>query len=125
MAHAHAAAPDEACGLIGGQAEGGVLRGEVAIAIPNVSPTPQLRYEMEARRMVEAIVGLRRRGLEVVGVYHSHPDDAPLPSRTDIAQATWPDVAYLIVGRLDTPTPVAQAWRLRYGEARDIPLIVE
>lgn len=106
--HARDAAPQEACGLIGGRDE----RGEVAVAVPNVAPTPRFRYEMEHRHMVEAIIGFRKLGLDVVAVYHSHPAEAALPSQTDIAEATWPDIAYVIIGLVDAEPPDVRAWCL-------------
>ena len=38
-----------------------------------------------------------RCGLEVIGVYHSHPDHPPAPSAFDREHA-WPWLSYVIVG---------------------------
>src|SRR2546430_7306105 len=38
-----------------------------------------------------------RDGLEVIGVYHSHPDHPPAPSAFDREHA-WPWLSYVIVG---------------------------
>jgi proteasome lid subunit RPN8/RPN11 len=35
-------------------------------------------------------------GLEIVGIYHSHPDHPPRPSKTDLEYA-WPIYSYIIV----------------------------
>ena len=40
---------------------------------------------------------LDRDGLEVIGVYHSHPDHPPAPSAFDRDHA-WPWLSYVIVG---------------------------
>lgn len=121
--HARESAPQEACGLIGGREE----RGEVAVPIPNVAATPRFRYEMEHRRMVEAIIGFRKLGLDMVAVYHSHPAEAALPSQTDIAEATWPDVTYVIIGMVDAELPDVRAWRLsrQWPDPVQVPIETE
>jgi len=50
----------------------------------------------------------RRRELDIVGFYHSHPDAPARPSDYDLEHATWPHYSYLIVsvagGRPDEMT---------------------
>ena len=67
--HGEADYPAEACGLIGGD-------------------------PLSFRRAQER---LDRDGLEVIGVYHSHPDHPPAPSAFDRDHA-WPWLSYVIVG---------------------------
>lgn len=117
LQHVASDAEREVCGLLGGRDD----RALVAVAIPNVASTPQVRYEMDRRAMVEAIMRLRRDGMDVVGVYHSHPHDPPTPSVTDIAEATWPDVVYVIIGREDGQQ-VMRSWSLRRGQAVEVNL---
>lgn len=120
LAYARADAEREVCGLLGGRDD----RAIVAIPIPNVSPTPELRYEMDHQRMVEAIIRLRREHMDVVGVYHSHPRDPATPSVTDIAEATWPDVVYVIIGK-DAGQWVARGWSLQRGKAHEVSLNID
>ena len=65
----------------------------------NVAASP-VRYRIDDREHIELRRALRRfrPALAVVGVYHSHPDGAPRPSRTDVAEAYYPEWAYVIVG---------------------------
>jgi proteasome lid subunit RPN8/RPN11 len=37
-----------------------------------------------------------RRGLDIIGIYHSHPIHPPVASPRDLAWATWPGYSYLI-----------------------------
>jgi len=112
--------PYEVCGLIGGN-EGVAFQ---VMPIPNASLTPDVAYDMERQAMVDAIIALQRSGLEVVAIYHSHPNGEPNPSEVDILQATWPDAIYLIVG-LDNPEPPeVRAWRIRNGEVEAVELVV-
>src|SRR5262245_60082074 len=109
--HAAQGYPDEVCGLIGGRDE----RATTLVPIPNISPTPGVRFEMDRRRMVEAIIGFQRAGLDVVAIYHSHPAGGSLPSGTDVAEMTWPDAAYLIVDLSKVGSPSVGAWTIRPG----------
>jgi proteasome lid subunit RPN8/RPN11 len=123
LAHAHHDLPDEACGVLGGVFEGGVAVVRQIIPVKNTAVDPRHRFDMEAKAMVRAILRLRRSGLEVVGLYHSHPESSAEPSPTDIAEATWMDVAHLIVGRAAT-MPYVRAWAIRTGQAHPALLIV-
>jgi proteasome lid subunit RPN8/RPN11 len=38
----------------------------------------------------------RDKGLEVVGFYHSHPDDVAVPSQYDLEHA-WPTYSYIVM----------------------------
>jgi proteasome lid subunit RPN8/RPN11 len=93
-AHARDGMPHEVCGLLGGA--GREVR-EVH-PVPNAAPNPAVAYVMEPAAQLEAMLSLERRGLDLVGIYHSHPPGKRTgPSPTDIAQATYPGVVYLIV----------------------------
>lgn len=114
---AHAQSAVEVCGLIGGvwgeRAGRRAALAEVVVPIPNIAAAPATRFEMSPRAMVEAITAFHRAGQDVVGVYHSHPTSSPQPSPTDIAEATWPDALYLIVGYAALANPEIGAWRIR------------
>lgn len=117
--HALKGHPYEVCGLAGGR-DGQV---QTVVEVPNASLTPQYSYEMEQQGMVDVIIGFQRAGQEVVAIYHSHPDGEANPSQHDIAQATWPDAVYLIVGLIDPESPQVRAWTL--AREQDEPLEVE
>lgn len=119
--HAYQELPYEICGLMGGQ-EGQV---ESIVPVPNASRTPQSNFEMERQAMVDAIIQFQRAGQEVVAIYHSHPQNAAVPSESDVAQATWPDAVYLIVGLSDPDQPDIRAWDIQQGRVQPAELIVD
>ncbi len=80
-------------------------------------------YYMDERALVAALISLEARGLELIGFYHSHPHSDPIPSPTDVRQATYPDTPYLIVGLKDGAARLA-AWQMRYGQVSEVPLHV-
>jgi proteasome lid subunit RPN8/RPN11 len=67
---------------------------------------------------------IRGAGLQLLGIYHSHPHGANEPSRTDIARAYYPDAAYFIISpQSDAETPV-RAFSIRDGIASELQIAV-
>lgn len=110
--HARAEAPNEACGLVAfrdGVAER-YLPGENTLASP---------YRFELRPRDPADFFLEDEGYELA-VFHSHPETAPRPSRTDIANiGLWEDRPYLILG---LATGELAGWRIRDGSVEGLEL---
>jgi proteasome lid subunit RPN8/RPN11 len=117
--HARAEAPNEACGVIAGRG----VRAQEIIPIPNVADDPLHAYHMDERRLVETLVGLERRSLELLAFYHSHPRTDPIPSPSDVRLANYPDTPYLIVS-LKGGDPRLSAWSMRYGQVTPVSLHV-
>lgn len=120
LAHLVAGLPDEACGLLGGRTDGEVTTVEVWYPSPNVSASSRI-YTIEPKTHLRADRDAEDRGLELVGVVHSHTHTDPLPSPTDIAQAPDPAWHYVIVSfRLGAP--VLRSWRIVDGVATEEPV---
>jgi proteasome lid subunit RPN8/RPN11 len=94
VAHADAARPDECCGILVGAPD----RIDAAVAARNIAEQPSRRYLLDPQDHFDALRDARRRGLRVLGFYHSHPHSTPQPSETDRIEAAYPDHLYLIVG---------------------------
>jgi proteasome lid subunit RPN8/RPN11 len=96
--HALAELPRECCGLLLGAAD------DVLEAVPsaNLSPDPN-RFLIDPAAHFSARREARRRGLSIVGFYHSHPHSPAQPSPTDTAEASYDDHLYLIVGLCTDP----------------------
>ena len=87
--------PLEACGLLAGKNE----RVEMVIGVPNAERSP-VRFQMEPRAQWRAFQRMEAAGLDLVGIYHSHPNGPDRPSETDIAEAMYP-VAQIILYRVE------------------------
>jgi proteasome lid subunit RPN8/RPN11 len=106
VAHARAAAPEECCGLLGGTGD------DVRLAVPVVNELASpLAYRTEPKSHLRATKVVRAAGLHEVGVYHSHPTSAAVPSVRDLAEWTYGEACCVIVG-LGGEEPVVRAWRL-------------
>jgi proteasome lid subunit RPN8/RPN11 len=109
VAHARDAAPAECCGLLVGRSDEIVD----AMRTRNIAGDP-LRFVIDPKDHIDGRREARRRGLEVVGFYHSHPRSPAEPSDTDVAEASYPDHLYLIVSLAAEP-PAMSLFRLENG----------
>ncbi|MGB8542134.1 MAG: M67 family metallopeptidase [Candidatus Acidiferrales bacterium] len=105
----------ECCGLLAG------LDGVITRIFPaNNSLASATQYEISAKELFQHIREIRGAGLELMGIYHSHPNGDNKPSPRDIEQAYYPDVAYFILSpRNDAPNPV-RAFAIQNGKAVEL-----
>lgn len=104
--HAQETKPAECCGVLLGK-DGEIVE---AVRTGNLADTAN-RFLIDPKDHIAARRAARERGLDVVGFYHSHPNSAPEPSATDLAEASYPGHLYLIVGLRSIP-PEARLYRL-------------
>ena len=109
--------PLEACGLLAGK--GGIASRQYPIE--NILRSP-VAYEMEPTQQIQAIMELEDDGLELLAIYHSHPQGPSVPSETDVALAYWPEAAYLIVSLQNRAAPQVRAFGILEGRVEEIPL---
>jgi [CysO sulfur-carrier protein]-S-L-cysteine hydrolase len=115
--HARAEAPLECCGLLAGTIrEDGIGAVRLRYPLLNAAASP-IEFESESRSHFSADKDIRRQGLEVLAVYHSHPASEPIPSRKDMARNYSPSVVNLIVSPTTTP-PAIRAWWLTAEDYR-------
>ena len=120
LAQARAELPNECCGLLAGIVEpGDPPRGRVRGRYPLVNALASpVAFESDPSGLFAAHKDMRRRGLEVLAIYHSHPTSAPIPSKTDLARNYWPGVMSLIVS-LATEPPTLRGWWLLEKDFRE------
>ena len=106
-----AAYPYQACGLLVGRF------GEQDLEVVRVALAANLehrrawdRFILAPQDWLAAEDAARVDGLQVVGIWHSRPDHAALPSATDLAGA-WEGYAYLIVSVGLDGTQSHDRWR--------------
>lgn len=89
--HVLACLPEEACGLLAGR-QGMV---EQVWPIENVAHSTS-RFRMQPQGQIDALLAIEGQGLELVGIYHSHPEGPSEPSATDLAEAVYPEALALV-----------------------------
>ena len=108
-----AAYPEEGAGLLYGE-----IRGDDRLAT-GVRPLPnsveedgrRRRYRIAAQEMIAAEMEAEHQGLEVIGVFHSHPDHPAVASETDREWAL-PWYSYLITSVREGRAAESRSWRL-------------
>ncbi len=90
--HARSGFPLEICGIVGGS-EG------VASVLYRMTNTDQSNehFMMDPKEQFAVIKELRSKGLEMLAIYHSHPETPARPSEEDIRLALTPNVSHIIV----------------------------
>ena len=85
VAHARSIYPNECCGAMLGRVDGAEKEVLVAMRLENSSAGSQAaRYELRPEDLLAADKEARRRGMDLVGIYHSHPDCDAYFSKTDL-----------------------------------------
>ena len=118
VAHARDARPSECCGVLLGQGE------EIAEAVPTRNLSSDLnRFLIDPKEHIDARRDGRRRGLDTIGFYHSHPASAAVPSESDLAEASYEGHLYGIVSLLCDPAEL-RMYRLEGRTFVDVPFVV-
>jgi proteasome lid subunit RPN8/RPN11 len=104
--------PNETCGVLVGQ------RSDRAAVVERMVPARNLNveraavsYELDPADFVRADLQARDDSLEIVGIWHSHPDHPAEPSETD-RRAAWEGWSYLILSVTATGVDEWRSWRL-------------
>lgn len=118
VALAYDGLPDEACGLLAASPG----RSSVTRFYPCRNAAESSRvYTVDPKDHLRAERDAENRGLEIVGVMHSHTHTEAYPSPTDIAQAPDPGWHYLIVS-LKREAPVVRTYRIVEGIVSEEPI---
>lgn len=88
------ASPLEICGILAGKFN----VAEHILPIRNISHDPN-RYQMDPQEQIHVFYQLEQLNLERIAFYHSHPQSEPAPSPTDLAEWSYPEIPYLIIGQ--------------------------
>ena len=85
VAHARATYPNECCGAMLGTVDNGAKIVKAAVRMQNAYAGEQSsRYELRPEDLLEADRQARRQGMDLVGIFHSHPDADAYFSQTDL-----------------------------------------
>ncbi len=118
VAHTLDELPLEACGLVA--AVPGTDKVERVYRCRNVAQSSRL-YEVDPLDHLKADRDAEARGIEIVGVYHSHTHTQAYPSPTDVSQAPDPSWHYVVISLKD-PEPVLRSYRIVDGSITEEPV---
>ena len=111
--------PLEACGLLAGTDN----QVKKVIGVRNQAQSP-VRFVMDPYEQLKAFDWIESNGLDLLGIFHSHPAGPETASATDIVEAAY-EVIHLIWSRMEDRWQARGFW-IENGEAREVTLrIVE
>ena len=110
----------ECCGLLAGR-ENNITH---AYPAENVATNPATRYEVATKQIVNLTRLIREHSLDLLGIYHSHPNDKEEPSETDIAAVGYPDLAYFIISHSTNASPQVRAFSIHDGQVTELNLLI-
>jgi [CysO sulfur-carrier protein]-S-L-cysteine hydrolase len=121
VAHARRDHPDEACGVVAGDA--GSDRPTRHIPMANAARSMTF-YEFDSMEYLRVWREMDDRDEEPVVIYHSHTATEAYPSRTDVSFAGWPQAHYLLVSTREADTEEIRSFRIVDGVVTEEPVDV-
>jgi proteasome lid subunit RPN8/RPN11 len=115
LEHVDRHAPLEACGLLAGKND----EVEKVIPVRNQAQST-VRFVMEPYEQLEAFNWMDANGLDLLGIFHSHPTGAETASVTDIKEAAY-EVVHIIWSQNHGRWQARGFW-IENGSATEVPL---
>ncbi len=118
LEHCRRALPNEACGLIAGDAPAAVGgRARRGLPARNALESPY-RYELHPDDLIRLVLDIDAADEVIWAIVHSHVASAAVPSATDLREAHYPEAILVVVslaevGPSDSPLqgdPSVRAW---------------
>jgi proteasome lid subunit RPN8/RPN11 len=113
--HGVSAYPYEGCGLLLGRVEGDVNIVTAVRSLANVWPDEnekRVRFRIAEDDWRDVEIEAMLDGLDVIGIFHSHPDHPPVASSRDLVWAAWPGYSYLITQIAGGMPENSRSWQL-------------
>ena len=82
-------------------------------------------FLMEPEEQFKVVKDIRKENLEMLGIFHSHPNSPTRPSIRDISMAFYPEVVYFILSLEDRDNPVLKGFRIIDRKVSDKEIKIE
>ncbi|MCH7559606.1 MAG: M67 family metallopeptidase [Planctomycetes bacterium] len=119
LEQAQAQAPIEVCGILAGNDS----KVEKLYKMTNADNSSN-RFMMEPKEQFAVVKDIRSAGLEMLAIYHSHPETPARPSAEDIRLALTPNVIYVIISLQDAKAPAVKGLLIKDGTVTEVPVKV-
>ncbi|HTS24460.1 MAG TPA: M67 family metallopeptidase [Bryobacteraceae bacterium] len=116
VAHARQAYPNECCGAMLGSLDEDSKTVCVAMPLENSYAGAQAtRYELRPQDLLAADKAARERNMDLIGIYHSHPDCDAYFSKTDL-QNSCPWYSFVVLSVQKGEFHHANSWLPNYDQ---------
>jgi len=118
-AHGERDYPFECCGLMLGQFVDGRKQVSETYSISNAreEEAKRNRFLIRPEELMRGEKYAQEKGLDVVGFYHSHPDDVAVPSQYDLEHA-WPTYSYVVMAVEKGQAADLRSWEMEADRSR-------
>lgn len=118
IAHAGREPDRECCGLLAGR-DGIITR---VFYATNAAENPATSYEIAPKEIFERMREMRAEGIEMLGIYHSHPNGKNEPSPRDVELAYYSKAAYFIISPREGAERAVRAFSIREGRVNEVEI---
>ncbi len=112
--------PFECCGLMLGRFDGSghkIMIETYPISNAREEEAKRNRFLIRPDELMRGEKYAREKGLDVIGFYHSHPDDRAVPSKYDLDHA-WPTYSYIVVAVTKGQATDLRSWEMESNRSR-------
>jgi len=112
--------PYECCGLLIGRFQNNgqrVVAETYPISNAREEEAKRNRFLIQPEELLRGEKHARDKGLDVVGFYHSHPNDQAVPSQYDLSHA-WPTYSYIVVSVIHGGAAELRSWEMESDRSR-------
>src|SRR6267378_6385488 len=112
--------PFECCGLMLGQFESNghkIVVETYPISNAREEEAKRNRFLIRPEELMHGEKYARAKSLDVVGFYHSHPDEPAVPSKYDLDHA-WPTYSYIVVSVEKGHAVDLRSWEMELDRSR-------
>jgi proteasome lid subunit RPN8/RPN11 len=112
--------PFECCGLMFGRLESDgrkIVTETCPISNAREEEAKRNRFLIRPEELMRGEKYAREKGLDVVGFYHSHPDEPAVPSKYDLDHA-WPTYSYIVVSIEKGHAVDLRSWEMEPDRSR-------
>jgi proteasome lid subunit RPN8/RPN11 len=95
--HAEREYPNQCCGLLLGWHRDHDKHALCAQACRNTAPAPAESFLVAPQELIQWQRYGREQRSEILGFYHSHPDQPANPSQQDVSLACWTNCSYVVL----------------------------
>ncbi len=118
FAHGEEAYNLECCGALLGKNDGVSSVVEIR-RLKNINTDmPTRRYNVDPFELLKVEKDAESKGLELIGIYHSHPDHPAKPSKYDLEHA-FPNLSYMVLSVEEGKAKEITSWRLKSFQNRE------
>ena len=117
LEQARAEAPVECCGILAGRNG----RAEKLYKMANAEHRRD-HFMMEPEQQFEVVRDIRSSSLDMLAIYHSHPETPARPSAEDVRLALTPNVVYVILSLQPDNGPAVKGFQIDDGTVARVPV---